>query len=291
MTIVCATHFSDSSLSAVNVAAQLARTHHEPLWLVHVVPHPSGQADVGLDARLSDALAAKAAELSSKGLVVNTAAVFGSLDRAARQVCAAKKASLLVIGDTQHALGPLVVGPLDRFADGVGVPVLVVRDEKPFAAWASGAAPLKVTFALDRTFSSAAACAWIVRLAAYGAIDLVASYLWWPKHADEQDASLVELRFEAEAAFAMLPSNVKLTVKLQEAEPAIGPRLLSLATHHQADVLLLGTHPHRGPVGQQWSVSHEALALAPMSVACVPDGASRLTARRDEDGRGFRVAS
>ena len=289
MTIVCATHFSDTSLAAVTVAAQLARTHREPLWLVHVAPHPSEHADA-LDAPLSAALAVHAAELSSKGLVVNTAAVFGSLGAAARQFCAAKKASLLVVGDTQHALGPLVVGPLDRFADDVGVPMLVVRDEKPFAAWASGQSPLKVTFALDRTWSSTAACEWVARLANYGAIELIASYTWWPKNEEERQASMVELRFEAEAVLAGLPSNVKLTVKLQAGNEKLGVNLLNFAAAHHADVLLLGTHRHRGPVGQQWSMSHEALALAPMSVACVPDGVSQ-TASLIAPDRGFRVAS
>ncbi len=281
MTIVCATHFTDLSLAAVKVAAQLAKTHREPLWLLNVMPYPEGSVGAENDV---------AASVREMGIVVNTSTVFGPLDRAAREVCLAKRASLLVVGDSNRTLGTLVVGPLDRFADGVGVPSLIVRDAAPFAAWAAGTAPLKVMLAIDGTWKSSAAREWIIQLAAFGPIDLVASYLWWPK--DERQPhpwALVARRIEGEAAFAGLPSNVKCRVRLEAGGGRIGPQLLDLANSNHADVFVLGTHPHRGPCGRQWSVSHELLALAPMSVACVPDPIGRPT-RQAEDHR-FRVAS
>lgn len=280
MTIVCATHFSDSSFAAVKVAGQLARNHHEPLWLIDIVPPACGKES---DAAISPALAREAAELSGQGIEVNTAALFGPLARAVRQFCSSKRAGLLVVGDSQQTLGPLIVGPLDRFADRISLPVLIVRDSKPFDAWASGACPLRVMLALDRTWRSAAAREWIARLAEYGAIDLVASYLWWPKDENERRAwastpgehpdyaRSQRSWVEAEAAFSGLPSNVKRRVRLEAGRPHLGPQLLRLATAEHVDVVVLGTQPHRGPVGQQWSVSHEVLALAPMSVACIPE--------------------
>ncbi len=275
MTIICATHFTDTSLEAVKVAAQLAKTHREPLWLLNVMPHAravGGKEDV----LISQSLAAEAARLASDGVVVNTATVFGPLDREVKQVCDAKKATLLVVGDSQNVLAPLVVGPLDRFADHIGVPCLVVRDAAPFLAWAAGTAPLKVAMAMDGKWKSAAAREWIIKMAAYGAIDLVASYLWWPKDERRRRAwAMVAPRLEAETSFAKLPTNVRYRVRLEAADPKLGPKLLALANADQADVVLLGTHAHRGPCGQQWSVSHELLAVAPMSVACVPDSTAR----------------
>lgn len=292
MTIVCATHFTDSTLAAVKVASQLARTHREPLWLLNVMPHPEGDGQEQ-DVAISSALALEAAKLASEGIVVHTATVFGSLQHAAREVCAAKNASLLVLGDSNHTLGPLVVGPLDRFADGIGVPSLIVRDAAPFAAWAAGEASLKVMLAMDATWKSSTAREWIVRLAAFGPIDLVASYLWWPKDERQPRAwALVAKRLQAEAAFSGLPSNVKYRVRLEVAGPLIGARLLALANADRADVFVLGTHPHRGPRGQQWSVSHELLAVAPMSVACVPDPTPPTPrVSRDSEQHGFLVAS
>ncbi len=289
MTIVCATHFTDSSLAAIKVAAQLARTHRERLCVLNVVPPAQSSSGSEKDVEIS-AVNGTISQLASEGIVINTTTVCGPLASAVRQACAVNRASLLVVGDSHQTLGPLIVGPLDRFADSIGVPSLIVRDATPFAAWSAGTGPLKVMLAMDGTWKSAAAREWIIRLSAFGPIDLVASYLWWPKDERQPRAwALVAQRLEAEAAFAGLPSNVKARIRLEVGCPKIGPQLLALAKANHADVFVLGTHPHRGPVGQQWSVSHEVLALAPMSVACIPDPVVRST--RTPSQHGFRAAS
>ncbi|MBS1154008.1 MAG: Universal stress protein [Myxococcaceae bacterium] len=302
MTIVCAIHFSDSSLAAVKVAARLARTHREPLWLVEVVPFlPLGSSGPPSDLTLSPALVREAAALARDGIVVNTAVICGPLDRAVERFCSAKGPALLVVGDSQQTLAPLIVGPLDRFADRLSVPVLIIRDSKPFEAWASGTAPLRVMLAVDRTWKPEAACEWIAGLAAYGAIELVASYLWSPKDESERRAFVArsgrvgghalseQLWVEAQAVLGGLPPNVTRQVRLQASGAQVGSQLLRMATVEHADVFVLGTHPHSGPVGQQWSLSHELLALAPMSVACVPDPVMLPT--RQHDDHRFRAAS
>ncbi len=278
MTIICATHFTDTSLEAVKVAAQLARTHREALWLLNVMPHAAtagGEDDVAV----TGALLTEASRLAREGLVVNTATVFGPLMKAVKEVCEAKRASLLVVGDVDQTLAPLVVGPLDRFADNIGVPALIVRKADSFLKWASGAAPLKVAMAMDGNWKSAAAREWIIRLASYGPIELVASYLWWPRdEAKPKSWAKVTPRLEADTSFTRLPSNVRYRVRLEVGDAKVGTRLLARAQADEADVFVVGTHAHRGPRGQQWSVSHEVLATAPMSVACVPDAAARLAA-------------
>ncbi len=278
MTIICATHFTDTSLEAVKVAAQLARTHREALWLLNVMPHAAsaGRED---DVAVTGALLAEATRLASEGLVVNTASVFGPLTAAVKQVCDAKRASLLVVGDSGQTLAPLVVGPLDRFAHTIGVPALFVRKADSFLKWASGTAPLRVAMAMDGNWKSAAAREWIIRLASYGPIDLVAAYLWWPKdEAKPKSWAKVTPRLEADTSFSRLPSNVRYRMRLEPGDLTVGARLLATAQADRADLFVLGTHPHRGPCGQQWSVSHEVLATAPMSVACVPDAAAFLAA-------------
>jgi nucleotide-binding universal stress UspA family protein len=294
MTIVCATHFSDTSFAAARVAAQLAKTHREPLWLIEILaPTSTSVTGSSSAAPVSAGLAKEAAAAAKLGVAVSTATVFGPLVRAARQFCTEKQAGLMVVGDPDRTLGPLVVGPLDRFADRLSVPVLIVRDSQPFEAWASGSAPLRVMVALDRTWHSTSACEWIAGLAKYGAIDLFASYLWWPKDENERRAWSVtsgqspnraesqRLWTDAANAFGSLPANVRRRVRLEAGRPHVGPQLLKLATAEHVDVFVLGTHAHRGPVGQQWSVSHEVLALAPMSVACIPEPqATRPAARR-----------
>ena len=290
MTIVCATHFTDSSFLAVKVAAQLARKHRQPLWLVNVLQGAvvSSNGD-RFESAASDALLLEAAALKSEGIEVQTAVLHGALERAVGQFCTDKQALLLVVGDTSHKISPLIAGTLDKLAYGIEIPVLVVRDPKPFDAWAQGKAPLKVMLALDHTWSSAVARDWIVRLAEYGALDLVAAHIWWPQEeyerrglpvppAEEGHAALAaKMLAETSGALNGLPANVKHRVHLEMGKGHVGEQLVAMAENELVDIFVLGTHPHRGPLGQLWSVSHEVLANAPMSVAPARGEAAGMT--------------
>ena len=280
MTIVCATHFSDSSFAAVKVAAGLARRHKQSLWLVSVLP-PRNTGDE-VQSSVNDALLLEAAALASEGIDANTAVLHGPIERAVGQFCTDKKALLLVVGDTSRATSRLFAGTLDKFAYGVELPLLVVRDFKPFEAWTQGSAPLKVMLALDHTWSSVVARDWITRLSEYGAIDLVAAHIWWPADEyarrglpptapEEGHAAISKLmQEETKAALGGLPANVKQRVHLEMGVGHIGEQLLALANTEQVDVLALGTNPHHGPISLLRSVSHDVLMNAPMSVACIP---------------------
>jgi nucleotide-binding universal stress UspA family protein len=74
---------------------------------------------------------------------------------------------------------------------------------------------------------------------------------------------------ETEAALFGLPANVRRRVHLEMGLGNIGKHLLSMAQGEQVDVVVLGTHLHRGPL-VRGSVSHQVFSFAPMSVACVP---------------------
>jgi nucleotide-binding universal stress UspA family protein len=280
MTIVCATHFTDSSFEAVKVAAGLARRHRQPLWLVSVLPHRN--TDDEKQSAVNDALLLEAAALSSEGLDVQTAVLHGPIERAVGQFCTDKKALLLVVGDTSHSASRLFAGTLDKFAYGVELPLLVVRDFKPFEQWVGGSGPLKVVLALDHTWSSAVARDWISRLSEYGPIDLVAAHVWWPAEEyarralqtpplSEGHAKLSALMLrETSGALEGLPANVKSRVRLEMGTGQIAQQLLALAGSELANVLVLGTNPHPGPLSLLRSVSHDVLMNAPMSVACIP---------------------
>ncbi len=280
MTIVCATRFSEESSFAGRVAAQLARKQNQTLWLVHVVP---GQMLRSWGDRLQEvaasALEAEALPLRQAGLKVETAVLAGKLDHALHRFCSSKAASLLVVGDTTRSTRGPTAGTLDRLAYGVETPLLVVRDPRPFEAWASGKARLKVMLAIDHTSSSALARDWIVRLAQFGDLELVATHIWWPfEEYERRGLPLVDdghralaktMEAETLASLAGLPKNVKVRVHLELGVQRIGEQLLHLANEEQIDMFVLGTHRRRA-LGRLWSVSHHVLALAPMSVACIP---------------------
>lgn len=291
MTIVCATHFSDTSFTAVRVAAELARRHRQLLWLVTVLPGP-GVADAeGLEhaSRMRDALMLEVAALASPELDVRSRVLHGKVDEAVGLFCRDRRARLLVVGDTEGKIGPLLTGTLDRFVDEIEVPMLVVRDPRPFTDWATGTGPLKVLLALDDTFSSSVARDWVGRLAEYGALDLVVAHIWWPQEEydrrgipapskEEAHAGLAaKLLEETQAALAGLPSNVKHRVLLEVGKGHVAQQLQAMAERAQVDVLVLGTHPASGAGGKLGSIAHDVLANALMSVVCVP-GHARLPA-------------
>ena len=282
MTIACATHFTDSSFSAVRVAAELARKQGESLALVNVLsPSPLPPGADAVEATALEALRLEAA-INSEGVEVKVAVLRGPLGPTARRYCREQGAGLLVAGDTHHQSSGHRADALEQLAESVDVPLLVVRDEAPLLAWAGGAGPLKVLLALDRTRPSALAREWIEQLAAWGPIELVGAHVWWPPDeylrrglplpAPDGDHRAVEaeIRKEAQAALSALPPNVHHRVHLEIGQEHIGDRLLALSVEARVDVFVIGTQPRSGSLAQLWSVSHDVLGLAPMSVICVP---------------------
>lgn len=286
MTIVCATHATDSSYAAVEVAFDLARHHRQPLWLVRVLKD-EGPSRHGfpVDSEALSGLTVLAAALATPGVDIHTAIVHDSFERGLRKFCADKQASLVIVGDSSKRVSMVMASTLDKLSYQIPLPLLVVRDPKPFQAWALGKAPLKVMLALDHTWSSALARNWIARLAEYGAVSLVAAHVWWPEEeyvrrgmgapaGDEAHEGLaIKLRRETESALAGLPKNVTHRVRFEMSPVNVSALLLDMAQDEQADVVVLATHPHRGSLSRFRSVAHDVLTDAPMSVALIP-GAS-----------------
>ena len=220
--------------------------------------------------------------MATEGIDTNTTVLHGPIELAVGQFCTEKKAQLLVVGDTSQDTNRMFANTLDKFAYNVDLPLLVVRDFKPFEAWTQGILPLKVMLALDHTWSSVVARDWITRLSEYGAIDLVAAHIWWPADEyarrglkvtppEEAHANISKLMVdETSAALRGLPANVKHRVHLEVGIGHVSEQLLALAGSERVELLVLGTNTHHGPISLLRSVSHDVLMNAPMSVACVP---------------------
>jgi nucleotide-binding universal stress UspA family protein len=280
MTIVCATEFSVESSVAVSVAAELAKKHDQRLLLVHVLTSALIRgADV--EAAASVALAHDANELARTGVKVDVALLQGSLGETLGQFCRDRNASLLVVGDT-HDTGTVLATTLDKLAYAVEVPMLVVRDPKPFLSWIADETPLKVMLALDHSAASAVARNWIFRLAEYGPIDLVGAHIWWPHEEYERRGSTAPaddethtrlarvMRVETENALSTMPANVTHRMHLEMGTGHIDEQLMALGVEEKAALMVLGTHRYR-MLARLTSVSHHVLGRAPMSIACVPD--------------------
>lgn len=285
MTIVCATHFTDSSSDAVAVATHLARRTGQRLWLTTVLPGvPLGPGAIPShrETTVNNALHLEASVAREQGVQTEVALLHGKVERAIGRLCGDVNARLLVVGDSSQTRPSLFSNPVDRLAYGVSVPLLVVRNEAPFEAWARGLRPLKVLLAIDHTWSSALAREWLAGLAVYGPLEVLATHIWSPavEHArrgkktlltDDDEASMaVLLTKETEVALEGLPPNVTVRVQLEIGRGPIGLLLLEVAARERVDLMVLGSNPHRGVFSRLTSISHEVLSNALMSVALIP---------------------
>lgn len=286
MAIVCATHFTQSSIDALHVAAMLAFRTKQKLWLCCVVPGAAAKGDDATNAQLAN----EAAALREAGLEVETALLHGQLERSLGRICRDVAAQLLVVGDTSHMQNGYFATPIDRIAEGVNVPTLVVKSARPFEPWALGQKALKVLLAIDHSWSSMLARNWLTKLAEYGSLDVTATHIWSPdeeatRHGKasppsdaEKELMSTQLINDTHAALRGLPANVNTRVQLEVGRGNVGALLMDIAAREQVDVMVLGTHPHRGLLGRLTSVTHEVITNGLMSIALVPDDSpSQLT--------------
>jgi nucleotide-binding universal stress UspA family protein len=264
----------------VVAAAALAKRRNERLYLVHVA---SSGGLFGGRASPSDSQSALEAEvdrLRSEGLSVTADILTGKFDVALSRYCVEREAGLLVVGDTEKPAPTIMASSLDRFALVVDVPLVVVRDEGPFVRWGPDS-PLKVMLAFDRTAASAVARDWLVRLAEFGPVHLVATQIYVPEDeyhergmklpgAGEGHAALARLlQQELARQFDGLPPTVTLSLHAEQSAGNVSEQLLKAASAEKADLVLVGNHRRRA-LDRLRSVSHKLLLHSPMSVACVP---------------------
>jgi nucleotide-binding universal stress UspA family protein len=284
MTITCATHFTPSSAAAMQVATGLAKRRHERLHLINVLDGDArGTNGPQLENAARAALDRDAQLLARRGVEALGSVVRGRLGSAVGQFVKQTHSELLVAGDTNHLTDALHESTLEQLADSVEVPLFVVRNEGPILDWLEGRGPLRVMLGLDRTRSAGLALSWVEQLAGFGPLDLLASHIWWPPHEytrrhivapSSDDAHLCledEIRLEDETLLEHLPHNVCARVCLRVGLEDVAEQLISLAVDHEADLFVLGRQPSRGLLARLWTVSHDVLGLAPMSVVCVPE--------------------
>jgi nucleotide-binding universal stress UspA family protein len=278
MTLLAPTRFTEESSHAVNAAAALARKRNEPLVLAHVLPRGILRSFQQLETAATAALTAEAARLTKTGVHASVGLLSGGLDVELARAASESGARLAIVGDSAKPYHPVRGGTLEGLVRALDIPVMVVRDARPFEAWARGEQKLRVTLALEPHAESLAARDWVGKLAEYGEIDLTAVRIWWPEDEyarralpkmDGHRALETLVREETEALVRGMPAQVTRTVRLEIGIGQLSEQLTELANKTHADLLVMGTHRRRG-LGRLNSVSERALETAPMSVACVP---------------------
>jgi len=293
--IVCGTDFSIHAREAADVAAVLASKLSADLTLIHVTEPVRGEGTSrSLHAMLRykgrNKLRNEAERLRGFGITVEDA--FASGFPAAELVkCAIRKKAGLVVVSSVGSLLPtrwLLGSVAEQTAQLSPAPVLVVRDPKPFKAWAAGKRSLNILVGHDFSSGADGALGWVASLRTIGRCRITVAHLSTPQLTTgwlEVDAklgskkSLVEIREMLRADLVQRCrgplGNARFRVEVITVRDSVASRLVSLAKALGADFIVVGTN-QKSPLRRLClgSVSRGVLRETLVSVACVPPARS-----------------
>ncbi|HRZ34869.1 MAG TPA: universal stress protein [Candidatus Paceibacterota bacterium] len=291
MTTVCGTDFSIHAAEAATVAAILTARAGGTLTLVHA------SECAGIDTRSPDALAAleergraqlntEAERLRKLGATVRTRHLPGSPSSVLLDVAAQSKARLMVVSSLGHFPPSrwLVGSVAERLAQNSTIPTLVVRADKPFAAWAAGKRALRVLVGYDFSASADAALGWVEALGRIGRCRITVAYLAWAPEESwrlgvRDDWAITDnaaeitkyIKRDLKERCRDILGTTNVQIRIGDGWGPAGPELVALAKAESADLIVVGTNQRRG-LERLWlgSVSRAVLHRAPVSVACIP---------------------
>lgn len=301
MTILCGTDFSPPAAQAVRVAGLLAGRAGLGLHLAHVL---RGESPSETPEQARQALDREARGRMPPGLEP-VAEVLAGLPDAALVECARQlHAGLLVVGAVGHrGIDRWLLGSCaERTAGEAPMPVLVVRNARPFEEWLLGGRALRVMVGCDEGPSSDAALVWAGGLARLGPIELVVTQLVRPDEENRRvgfsgpgmgitlcPEALTRLLETLGARQRSLAGAVEAQLQVIPTLGRFDQLLVASAEKFGADLLVVGSRQREG-LGRWWhgSVSSGVLHGAPMSVAIVPvQAAADPGSAPAADPRGF----
>jgi len=298
--IICGTDFSEPSRIAADAAVSLAKKFGAPLRLVHA-------SEIAAAPLTQEHLQTEASRLQDIGTDLTTEIIEGAADEALVHTAQQHDARLIVVSSLgRRAPSRWIIGSVaERTAESATVPTLVVRDAKPFEAWARGERALKVLVGTDFTASSDAALRWVAELQKLGPCEVTAAYAdWTPEEASRLGVHgsiglvknpgavqrILERDVKAKVTALLSEENVRITV--QGGWGRTDAQLVGIAVKAQADIIVIGTHQRHGlsRLGHV-SVSRGILHSAPMNVVCVPaPAAERMDVPRVHEFKRVLVA-
>jgi nucleotide-binding universal stress UspA family protein len=288
MSIIVGTDFSETSARAVAAAARLARRMSLPLHIVHALElgHDQFFAEprAAFTTWVTELLNRQADGLRHEGLSVDIHVRSKPADEALLDVARQADARLIVVAASQRGDKQDLGSRADRVAAQSHVPVLVVRDPKPFEAWTRGERPLRVVLGADLSLSAEAAMRWLDELTRLGPCEVVLVHLYWPplqfqrlglsgvRSFIDPDVDVTRtLRHEFSQRLAGYGGLANVKYRLEPNLGRFDVRVASLALEENADLVVVGSHG-RNAAARLWegSVARGVLRLAHSSVACVP---------------------
>lgn len=289
--IVCGTDFSPAAMEAVDIAAAIARKLGTKLILVHVDEFREMAA---VDPKMFEAtLSQKQAELGREaerlrkaGTVVEEKLVTGSAFDELVSAASKSNGRLTVVGAVGHGLARrLLVGSVaERTAETSPIPTLVVRPKSRLSSWIRGEHSLKVLVGYDFSIAADTALRWVKEAQEIGPCEIEVVHVDWPPEEahrlkyqgalplteNPQEIQKFLERDVAERVAIFLPPD-KVTITVEPGWGRTEGYLFELASRHQVDLVVVGTHGRRG-LGQLrfGSVSRDVLRHAAVPVVVVP---------------------
>ena len=294
MTILAATDFSPCSLTAVRLAATMARRRQSELTLLHTVePVPVdpmaapliGGWEAELAKTAEKALEAQASELRKSGLVVHVEVRIGSAVRSILDSAATSRPELIVIGT--HGRRGVVRLLLGSCAEAVvrasTCPVLVTgADSAGLDRW-DGSAPLSVAVVTDDSRASDSVFSWVRSSGDCATNDMSLIRIFWPPqsashygldepwHGRDGNPELVQLlerdlRRDARALIGVHDPKMRFAAAWHDAGDVVAAEVRSL----RAQAVVLGVPAHRRGSTTGLSVA-SVLRTSPVPVFCIPE--------------------
>jgi nucleotide-binding universal stress UspA family protein len=279
MKLLCGIDFSDGSMCAARVAARLAGALGAQLALLHapqlpmLALRPEAGARDGELARRRTMLAGLASELEPLAKQQVLSEVIEGLPEDALAAAATRLGvALIVIGATgdrpraEWNLGSTAA----RTIKGLGLPVLVVREEASVERWLGGGM-LRLLVGADGRDGQLPPLELLEVLRSAGRVEASAGHVYSPGEERRRQASEEHERALAAKIGEKAAKSGIRRVRVAAGFGRVAEHLLELATAEQAELIVLGTHRRQG-----WdrlvhgSVSLDIVALSRVNALVVP---------------------
>jgi nucleotide-binding universal stress UspA family protein len=286
MAIICGTDLSTASGGALEVAVALAEQRGDKeVVLVHVVDPEQGASDSAREGALEEAqqqLDAQAAQFAKPAVTVRVQLVVGPSADTLVGLAETEHTDLLVIR-ARSAPGTEPLGTTtQRVIARTHVPVLVVRDPKPWLAFARKERPLRLLVGIDDSATSDLGVQWTHALRDAGQVDVILGAIYYPDdaatHYGLERRNMVDRDPEVEELMSRDLLRRFGTARDVVARPRrglgrIGDHMVELANEEKVDAIVVGTSQKTG-LGRLGSVSSVIVADSTQSVVCVPPNAA-----------------
>lgn len=280
MPIICGTDLSPGSLRAIEVARALAAQRGDANVVLLYVIDEDRQNEAESERQKLDAFAAAA---PASPITLRTELVIGVPEEALVTFAETEGSDLIAISASSSPATLLRLGSTaEKLVVASRVPVLVVRDPKPWVEFASSARPLRLLLGIDDSVACDLGIQWTHALRKRGPVEVVLGAIYYPDDAAEHYGMDAKDVVDGDPAIERLitrdlvrkfGASDHVDARALRGLGRIGDHVVELAKATNVDAIVVGTTQKTG-LGRLGSVSSVIVHDAAQSVVCVPPNAN-----------------